>query len=113
METTWSSTVPKMFVDNFNIARQCLVVCRTGEVSSENKGLSLLLVDTGSNGISYNVLTTLAKDKQCRVTFDNVRVPRANLVGELNQGLAHRPMDAGKIDGPALRPNGWSNQERC
>ena len=79
----------KMFVDNFNIAQKCLVVCRTGEASSKNEGnegLSLLLVDTGSTGISYNVLTTLAKDKQCRVTFDNVRVPRVNLVGELNQG---------------------------
>ena len=76
----------KMFVDNFNIVQKCLVVCRTSGASSGNEGLSLLLVDAGSNGISYNVLTTLAKDKQCRVTFDNVRVPRVNLMGELNQG---------------------------
>ena len=76
----------KMFVDAFNIAQKCLVVCRTGRASSGNEGLSLLLVDTGSSGISYNILTTLAKDKQCRVTFDNVRVPMTNLVGELNQG---------------------------
>ena len=76
----------KMFVDNFSIAQKCLVVCRTSRASSENEGLSLLLVDTGSSGISYNVLTTLAKDRQCRVTFDNVRVPKANLVGELNRG---------------------------
>jgi alkylation response protein AidB-like acyl-CoA dehydrogenase len=79
-------TGSKMFVDNFNIAQKCLVVCRTSQAASENEGLSLLLVDTGSSGISYNVLTTLAKDKQCRVTFDNVRVPRVNLVGEINQG---------------------------
>jgi alkylation response protein AidB-like acyl-CoA dehydrogenase len=31
-------------------------------------------------------LTTLAKDKQSRVTFDGVKVPKANLVGELDQG---------------------------
>ena len=79
-------TGSKMFVDNFNIAQKGLVVCRTSQASSGNEGLSLLLVDAGSSGITYNVLTTLAKDKQCRVTFDNVRVPRANLVGELNQG---------------------------
>ena len=79
-------TGSKMFVDNFVIAQKCLVVCRTSETSSDNEGLSLLLVDTGSSGISYNILTTLAKDKQCRVTFDNVRVPRANLVGQLNEG---------------------------
>ena len=79
-------TGSKMFVDHFNIAQKCLVVCRTSQPSSGNEGLSLLLVDAGSPGISYNVLTTLAKDKQCRVTFDNVRVPKTNLVGEPNQG---------------------------
>ena len=79
-------TGSKMFVDDFTMAQKFLVVCRTSQASPDNEGLSLLLVDTGSSGISYNVLTTLAKDKQCRVTFDNVRVPRANLVGQLNQG---------------------------
>jgi alkylation response protein AidB-like acyl-CoA dehydrogenase len=76
----------KMFVDNFNVAEKCLVVCRTGEASTGGEGLSLLLVDTNSPGISHIPLTTLAKDKQSRVTFDQVRVPRSNLVGELNQG---------------------------
>jgi len=76
----------KMFVDNFNVAEKCLVVCRTGEASSGGEGLSLLLVDTNSPGISHIPLTTLAKDKQSRVIFDQVRVPKSNLVGELNQG---------------------------
>ena len=79
-------TGSKMFVDDFPMAQKCLVTCRTSQASSDSEGLSLLLVDTGSAGMSYNVLTTLAKDKQCRVTFDKVRVPRANLVGGLNQG---------------------------
>ncbi len=79
-------TGSKMFVDDFTMAQKCLVTCRTSQASSDHEGLSLLLVDTGRAGISYNVLTTLAKDKQCRVTFDKVRVPRANLVGGLNQG---------------------------
>ncbi len=76
----------KMFVDNFDAAEQCLVACRTNEASSHNQGLSLLLVDTESPGISHTPLVTLAKDKQSRVTFDNVRVPRKNLVGEVGQG---------------------------
>ena len=76
----------KMFVDNFNVAEQCLVACRTSEASPDNQGLSLLLVDTHSPGISLTPLTTLAKDKQSRVTFDRVRVPRTNLVGEMDRG---------------------------
>ena len=76
----------KMFVDNFNVAEKCLVACRTSEASPDNQGLSLLLVDTRSPGISHIPLNTLAKDKQSRVTFDRVRVPSTNLVGEMDQG---------------------------
>ena len=76
----------KMFVDNFNAAGQCLVVCRTAPVLSDNKGISLFLVDTSSPGLTNIPLTTLAKDKQSKVVFDDVRVPAANLVGSLNEG---------------------------
>ena len=78
----------KMFVDNFNSAQQCLVVCRTGAYSEENpkEGISLLLVDTNAQGVSHVPLTTLAKDKQSIVTFDEVRIPASNLVGQQDQG---------------------------
>ena len=76
----------KMFVDNFNMAETCLVACRTAPASDDNEGISLLLVDTRSAGVSSTLLTTLAKDKQHKVEFNQVRVPGANLVGELNQG---------------------------
>jgi len=76
----------KLFVDNFVAADQCLVACRTAPGSKGNAGLSLFLVDTKSPGLSHAPLVTLAKDKQSEVVFENVRVPRANLIGELNQG---------------------------
>jgi alkylation response protein AidB-like acyl-CoA dehydrogenase len=76
----------KLFVDNFVVADQCLVACRTAPGSKGNAGLSLFLVDTKSPGLSHVPLVTLAKDKQSEVVFENVRVPRANLIGELNQG---------------------------
>ena len=76
----------KMFVDSFSVADKCVVVCRTAEESPENEGLTVVLVDAGSSGISYKPLVTLAKDRQCRVTFDNVRVPKANVLGDINRG---------------------------
>jgi alkylation response protein AidB-like acyl-CoA dehydrogenase len=76
----------KMFVDNFRVAEQCLVAVRTAPATDRNQGISLLLVDTNSPGITQVDLTTLAKDKQSRVTFAGVRVPAANLVGQLNEG---------------------------
>ncbi len=76
----------KMFVDNFGAADKCLMACRTGPASDGNQGISLLLVDTDSQGISEVPLITLAKDKQSQVTFNDVRVPKASLVSELDQG---------------------------
>ena len=85
----------KLFVDNFVAADQCLVACRTAPGSNGNAGLSLFLVDTKSPGLSHAPLLTLAKDKQSEVVFKDVRVPRANLVGELNQGgpIVERMLD--------------------
>lgn len=76
----------KLFVDNFAAADQCLVACRTAPDAPGGAGLSLFLVDSKSPGISHTPLVTLAKDRQSEVVFRNVRVPRANRVGELHQG---------------------------
>ena len=96
-------TGTKMFVDNFNVAEQCLVACRTAPATADTDaanpgaGLSLLLVDTASRGVSHTPLTTLAKDKQSKVFFDGVRVPQANLVGPRHQGwpIIQRMLDRG------------------
>jgi alkylation response protein AidB-like acyl-CoA dehydrogenase len=76
----------KMFVDNFNVAEKCLMACRTAPASTDNQGISLFLVNTNTPGIAHTPLVTLAKDKQSKVEFNQVRVSKSNLVGELNQG---------------------------
>ncbi|OGA34165.1 MAG: hypothetical protein A3G80_06240 [Betaproteobacteria bacterium RIFCSPLOWO2_12_FULL_62_13b] len=87
----------KLFVDNFVVADQCVVACRTAPASKGNAGLSLFLVDARSAGISHAPFVTLAKDKQSEVAFNNVRVPKANLIGELNRGwpIIERMLDRG------------------
>ena len=89
----------KLFVDNFNVADQCLVVCRTSPAGQHNQGLSIFLVDTTSAGISQTPFVTMAKDKQSEVAFSNVRVPAANLVGEIDQGwpIAERMLDRATV----------------
>jgi alkylation response protein AidB-like acyl-CoA dehydrogenase len=76
----------KMFVDNYIVADHCLVVCRTAAASAANAGLTLFLVDTRSAGLSQVPLISLAKDKMSEVTFKDVRVPKGNMIGALNQG---------------------------
>ena len=82
----WVLNGVKMFVDNFNVARRCLVAVRTAPASDANEGISLFLVDPNGAGVSQTPLVTIAKDKQSRVSFDGVRVGSAELVGELHSG---------------------------
>jgi alkylation response protein AidB-like acyl-CoA dehydrogenase len=71
----------KLFVPDAHIADYMLVVART-----DKKGLTIFIVDGKSPGISSTVLKTIANDKLCEVVFDRVKVPRENILGELNQG---------------------------
>jgi len=63
----------------------CLV--RTDPEAKAQRGISFLLIDMKSPGISVRPIVTLDGEHEVNeVFFDNVRVPVANLVGEENQG---------------------------
>lgn len=72
----------KRFVEFADSAEYCLLVCRTTPGGSGPEGISLLLVDMRSEGISHERLITQAKDPISEVTFDGVRVPAGNIVGQ-------------------------------
>ena len=74
----------KMFVENAHAADLLLVAARTG--GSGEDGITLLLVDAQSDGVSVDKLKTIATDNQCEVTFNNVSVPGANVLGEAGNG---------------------------
>jgi alkylation response protein AidB-like acyl-CoA dehydrogenase len=76
----------KLFVENAHIADYMVCVTRTKDGSSPEDGITLFLVEGKSPGISTTVLKTIAGDKQCEVIFDNVRVPKKNIVGKLDKG---------------------------
>ena len=76
----------KLFVDFFAASTYCLVACRTGAASDSSAGLSLFIIDSNAQGVSHVPLRTLAKDQQCEVLLNQVRVPKTSLVGGLNQG---------------------------
>jgi len=76
----------KLFVPDAHIADYMLVVARTDEKSKGEQGITLFIADAKSPGISYTVLKTIANDKLCEVVFDQVKVPKENVLGQLNQG---------------------------
>ncbi|RJP56801.1 MAG: acyl-CoA dehydrogenase [Deltaproteobacteria bacterium] len=71
----------KLFVPYANVADRLLVVARTSQ-----EGITVLIVDAGSQGIKTEVIPTTAHDKQCEVVFDKVRVPKDNVLGEVDKG---------------------------
>lgn len=75
----------KLFIQDANVANLMVVVARRPGSTGEG-GISLLLVDTQSPGVSIETLKTIASDKQCEVKLENVRVPAANLIGEEGRG---------------------------
>ena len=82
----WILNGTKMFVDNFVVAGRCLVAARTSPASCSNQGISLFLVDTNGNGVNQTALSTLAKDKQSRVDFNDHRIEKVALLGQVDQG---------------------------
>lgn len=53
----------------------------------KHRGISLMVVDLKSPGITIRNMTTIAGWKTNEVFYDNVKVPRKNLVGEKNRGF--------------------------
>lgn len=62
-------------------------VVRTDPDAPKHKGISELIIDLKSPGITINPIVDLSGDKHFNeVFFDGVRVPKKNLVGEKNRG---------------------------
>ena len=60
---------------------------RTGPKEPKHDGISFLLIDMASKGVSTKPITLISgKSPFCETFFDNVEVPKENLIGELNAG---------------------------
>ncbi|MCZ4312966.1 acyl-CoA dehydrogenase [Comamonadaceae bacterium G21597-S1] len=74
--TTWGSDGTHMFM-----------LVRTDRTVKKQAGISFLLVDLKTPGVTVRPIRNIAGEREfCEVFFDDVRVPRENLVGALNQG---------------------------
>lgn len=68
-------------------ANWIFLLVRTDKAAKKQEGISFLLVDMTTPGITVRPIVNLEMhDEFCEVFFDNVRVPKENLVGQLNKG---------------------------
>jgi alkylation response protein AidB-like acyl-CoA dehydrogenase len=77
----------KVWTSNAQIADWMFCLVRTDPEAPKHRGISYILIDMKTPGITVRPLIQMTGDAGFNeVFFEDVRVPRRNLVGELNAG---------------------------
>jgi alkylation response protein AidB-like acyl-CoA dehydrogenase len=80
-------TGQKVWTSLARYADWCQLLVRTNPDAPKHQGISCLLVDMKSPGISVRPLRTMTGDSEFNeVFFEEVKVPKVNLLGEKDQG---------------------------
>jgi alkylation response protein AidB-like acyl-CoA dehydrogenase len=77
----------KVWTSFARYADWCMLLARTDPEAPKHKGITFLLVDMKSPGVTVRPLKQISGEEDFNeVFFEDVRVPRANVIGEVNRG---------------------------
>ncbi|NIP14278.1 MAG: acyl-CoA dehydrogenase [Pseudomonadales bacterium] len=77
----------KIWTSYADVADWIFCLVRTDPDAPKHEGISFLLFDMASEGVTTSPIELISGASPfCQTFFDNVRVPKGNLVGELNKG---------------------------
>ncbi|WP_370331483.1 acyl-CoA dehydrogenase family protein [Mycolicibacterium hippocampi] len=79
----------KIWTSQGPTARRLLVLVRTGPADSRHRGLTMMMVDADTAGVTIRPIALASGRRElAEVFFDDVLVPRDRLVGEVGDGWA-------------------------
>ncbi|CAA0087253.1 Putative acyl-CoA dehydrogenase FadE17 [Zhongshania aliphaticivorans] len=77
----------KIWTTNADKADWIFCLVRTDPHAKKQEGISFLLIDMDTPGVSTTPIELISGESEfCQTFFDNVKVPKTNLIGELNKG---------------------------
>lgn len=80
----------KIWTTHAHHANRMFALVRTSDGPKKQDGISFILIDMATPGISVRPILTIGGDHEVnQVFFDNVRVPAANVVGEEGKGWTY------------------------
>jgi alkylation response protein AidB-like acyl-CoA dehydrogenase len=86
----WLINGMKHYITSAHFARWHWMAVRTDPDAPKHKGISIILVDSDSPGITMSPMWcvgTTTAERTNQVFFDNVKVPKDRIVGEVNKGF--------------------------
>jgi len=86
-DSTFVINGQKVWTSGAHQADWAILLARTSQELPKHRGLSFFLVDMKTPGISVNPLINMANNHEFNeVFFEDVRVPKKNMVGDKNKG---------------------------
>lgn len=82
----WVINGSKIWNSNAHHATHEWLCVRTDPDAPKHRGISVIMVPIDAPGVEVRPLVTWADYRTNLTFFDNVRVPRRNLIGEINKG---------------------------
>ncbi len=77
----------KTFITAWHKPDWLYTLARTADTTPKHRGLSLFMVPADAPGVTYRVLPCLGGVQTCEIFYDDVRVHKDNLIGQLNRGF--------------------------
>jgi len=92
----------KIFITNGGEAEIYVVFARTDKNAEKHHGISAFIVEKGTAGFSFGKKEEkmgIRSSPTMELVFENCRIPKANLLGELGKGfkVAMQTLDGGRI----------------